>query len=336
MVVDRTRFKVNSPDIVRETIDSEIVIVNLANGTHYSLDQVGIEVWNLIEAGYTLIQILNTIERKFSDDSREITESVKSLLDQLQVRQFIVPVEVLEGQQNLRPFAELFRLLQIRSLKALKKYNNGIKSSRALTTAQSPVFTIISDDCWGYGPYNDYGVKYSTPFIDIRIEAPCYLELLKDLRGYVESPLTFTNTSKYKYINARRDKVSFPVARLKDKVELLFVHDLDENICRAKWERRAQRIAWNNLFIKFREDESYFRDEYLIEFDQLQYEHKVCFTLNKHPEFAWAISAPDYFRSIVDGRNIYDATKQYFDAVSWVTKNHGSDLSAYKIKHQSA
>ena len=40
-------------------------------------------------------------------------------------------------------------------------------------------FTILSNDCWGSGPYNHAGRIYRTPFIGTRIFAPCYIELLK-------------------------------------------------------------------------------------------------------------------------------------------------------------
>lgn len=194
-------------------------------------------------------------------------------------------------------------------------------------------FTIISDDCWSYGPYMDFELKYATPFIDIRIEPPCYLELLKDLRGYVESPLIFEKTSKHKNINSWREKrkLSFPIALLKDKVELLFVHETDEEACRHKWERRVKRINWNNLFIKFRENPWDSREEYLTEFNQLPYKHKVCFTLKDYPDFSWAVLAPDYFKAIEEGGNIYNSTKKYFDVLNWIKKACGPNSAGYKI-----
>jgi uncharacterized protein (DUF1919 family) len=158
---------------------------------------------------------------------------------------------------------------------------------------------------------------------------------LKDLRNYVESPLTFTNTSKYKNVNRWRDKDSldFPIARLKDKVELQFVHESDQDVCREKWTRRMKRIHWDNLFIKFRDDhQGSLNEYYLNEFDRLQHENKICFTRQEYPQYEWAIAAPDYFTSISEGGNIYALTKKYFDSEKWVKKIHGSNLSAYKIQ----
>jgi uncharacterized protein (DUF1919 family)/septum formation topological specificity factor MinE len=245
--------------------------------------------------------------------------------------------------------------LQFSLLKVVKKYiskrkedtelQSRIQKSSAKSYIGNPrneietgirAFTIISDDCWSYGPYEELGLRYSTPFIGIRIEAPSYLELLKDLRGYVESPLIFTNISKDANINSWRDKekLSFPMALLKNKVELFFIHETDEEVCRRKWEKRVKRISWDNLFIKFRENSWNFRQEYLTEFDQLPYEYKIAFTLKEYPEFQWAVPAPDYLKNLDAGGSPYDPTKQYFDATSWVKKIYGSNALAYKVKLQ--
>ena len=83
-------FKVNSSDVVSETIDGETVIVSLARGTYYSLDQVGASVWNLIEAGATVEAIVDEILKKFDSDPSEMTSATKSLIAQLQAEQLIV------------------------------------------------------------------------------------------------------------------------------------------------------------------------------------------------------------------------------------------------------
>ncbi|PSB01599.1 DUF1919 domain-containing protein [Merismopedia glauca] len=267
-------------------------------------------------------------------------------------------ITLLHRQQDSQVFTELISLIQAQFQKTIKKYIDRQKEGIEYSTGdwQDPAslyqyignpyeeliinfqpFTIISDDCWGAGPYFDFRTEFHSPFIGIRIEAPCYLELLKDLRGYIESPLVFTNTSKYEGINSWREnnQISFPIARLKDKVELLFMHESDEEICRQKWERRVKRINWDNLFIKFREDGLNFREEYFAEFDRLQYEYKICFTQKDYPEFDWAISALGYFKSLEERTHIYPSTKMYFNVIAWLQKIHGSNVSAYKVQQKA-
>src|SRR4029450_13507670 len=44
------RYRVNSPQVINETIDGEAIMINLATGSYYSLDRVGGDVWTLLEA----------------------------------------------------------------------------------------------------------------------------------------------------------------------------------------------------------------------------------------------------------------------------------------------
>lgn len=261
-------------------------------------------------------------------------------------------IALLHGQSSPVESEKLLKLFQVQSLKLIKKQlikrkeiveisakkqHNPVGLSKyignpyeELNTDFEP-FTIICDDCWGYGSYHNLKIQYNTPFIDIRIEPYCFLELLKDPQGYLEAPLTFIERSKYDFVNNWRTQVDFPLAQLKNKIELKFVHSSDQEDCRRKWERRVKRINWNNLFIRFRDDPVVFKYDYLTEFDRLEYENKVCFTLKEYPEFDWAVCTPDYFTAIHNGDKIYDASKQYFDAISWVKKTYGSSISAYKV-----
>ncbi|MEM7167638.1 MAG: PqqD family protein [Planctomycetota bacterium] len=46
-----TRYQVSGPHIVHETIDDEVVIVNMETGAYYSLQGSGQAIWSLAEAG---------------------------------------------------------------------------------------------------------------------------------------------------------------------------------------------------------------------------------------------------------------------------------------------
>jgi hypothetical protein len=47
------RFRVSNPNVMSETIDGEVIIINLATGTYYSLKDVGAEIWSLVDGGAT-------------------------------------------------------------------------------------------------------------------------------------------------------------------------------------------------------------------------------------------------------------------------------------------
>jgi len=51
------RYEVNSPRIVAETIDGEVVAIDLDTGSYYSLDGSGAAIWQLIESGASVQEI---------------------------------------------------------------------------------------------------------------------------------------------------------------------------------------------------------------------------------------------------------------------------------------
>lgn len=92
MTKDAVQFKINSPDIVSETIDGEAVIVSLSRGVYYSLDQVGVDVWDLISKGYSSAKIVRTMQQKFDGEPQLIERSVLDLFAQLQAEQLVTAI----------------------------------------------------------------------------------------------------------------------------------------------------------------------------------------------------------------------------------------------------
>jgi hypothetical protein len=61
MLQNVSRFKVNSPNVVSETIDGKTVIVSLSKRIYHSLDRVGADIWNPIEREYSAGNIIAAI-----------------------------------------------------------------------------------------------------------------------------------------------------------------------------------------------------------------------------------------------------------------------------------
>jgi hypothetical protein len=84
-------FRVNSPNVLQETIDGEVVIVNLDNGNYYSLSNVGAEIWGLIESGAAVAEVVDSTMRRYDGDHIDVEDAVNQLVDQLQQEALIVP-----------------------------------------------------------------------------------------------------------------------------------------------------------------------------------------------------------------------------------------------------
>mgnify|MGYP000727867547 CR=1 FL=1 len=50
-------LRIKSPEVVHETIDGEVVIVNLDKGLYFSTDGIGAVIWSRIHAGHSLADL---------------------------------------------------------------------------------------------------------------------------------------------------------------------------------------------------------------------------------------------------------------------------------------
>jgi Coenzyme PQQ synthesis protein D (PqqD) len=85
------RYRVNSPQVINETIDGEAIMINLATGSYYSLDRVGGEVWALLEASLPVDDIVAELGRRYDAAEGEIRRGVDDLLQQLAGEELVVP-----------------------------------------------------------------------------------------------------------------------------------------------------------------------------------------------------------------------------------------------------
>ncbi len=84
-------FRVNSPNVIQEIIDNEIIIINLDTGNYYSLAHVGAEIWSFIESGATVAEIVDRTMRRYDGDHGDVEDAVNQFVDQLQQEALIVP-----------------------------------------------------------------------------------------------------------------------------------------------------------------------------------------------------------------------------------------------------
>ena len=85
-----THYQVNSPNVIHEIIDGEAVLVNMKNGSYYSIDSVGAVVWEYIEKGMSISQITEAIANQYAGDQETIATSIAELIDDLQNEHLIV------------------------------------------------------------------------------------------------------------------------------------------------------------------------------------------------------------------------------------------------------
>lgn len=93
-------FRINSPKVVQETIEGEVVIVNLEKGDYYSLLSTATDIWLGIERGNSRGEIIAEMTEKYEGDRETIEAGVNSLITQLQEEEIIIIATTNESEQN--------------------------------------------------------------------------------------------------------------------------------------------------------------------------------------------------------------------------------------------
>lgn len=138
--------------------------------------------------------------------------------------------------------------------------------------------------------YESYDLPKESPTVGLFIMADDYIKFLKDLKGYLDSELTFIDpkSSKwYSQVSVDKRYGNYPVGKLKD-VKIFFLHYHSEEEAMAKWHRRIKRINWDRPLVKFNDQNGCTRKD-VEEFLKLPFKHKIFFTCKN-----WNVADPQH------------------------------------------
>ncbi len=83
-------FRVNSPTVVSETVDREVVMIHLDTGNYYSLRSTGALIWDALEHGATVESITSALGAA-SHNGSDVGAVVSSFVHELMTEELIVP-----------------------------------------------------------------------------------------------------------------------------------------------------------------------------------------------------------------------------------------------------
>ena len=79
-----TRFRVNSPNVIHETIEGEVILIDLKTGTYYSLRDSGAAIWQAIEQGAGEDGITAELRSRYEASDDQISAGMQQLLAELE------------------------------------------------------------------------------------------------------------------------------------------------------------------------------------------------------------------------------------------------------------
>jgi hypothetical protein len=77
------QFRVRNPQVVDDTIEGEVIVIDLDSGTYYSLRDTSAEIWHCIKAGADEASIGDSLAERYTAAREEIGSAVSRLLDEL-------------------------------------------------------------------------------------------------------------------------------------------------------------------------------------------------------------------------------------------------------------
>lgn len=179
-------------------------------------------------------------------------------------------------------------------------------------------FSVISNNCWAGSVYRRYGLPYASPTIGLYFFADDYVRFVSRLHHYTSVPLEFIDVRESRHAGrlAEKGELGKPMGVL-DDIEVVFLHYSNADEAREKWQRRCERINWDDLFIKFSQMNDCI-DEHLRIFDSIPHRNKLCFTASPRPELGCSVHFPGY--SEREGvLNDTDYYARYIDLDRWLS-----------------
>lgn len=131
--------------------------------------------------------------------------------------------------------------------------------------------TIISSDCVGGIIYNNLGLEFKSPTINLHFSKDDFFEFVCDLKNYLSCELLEVIDSGKPY----------PVGKLTNGNKTIlvnFTHYNSFNEAKEKWNNRKKRIDFSNIYIIQILPKASAEDINI--FDSLPYENKMLITAN--------------------------------------------------------
>lgn len=87
------RLRINTPTVVHEMVDGEVIIVDFETGNYFSLDRIGAHIWSMIEAQARVGEIHSELSRHYAGRPDEIEEGLGRFVHELIENNLVVPNE---------------------------------------------------------------------------------------------------------------------------------------------------------------------------------------------------------------------------------------------------
>ena len=196
--------------------------------------------------------------------------------------------------------------------KTIGKFNNKKIKNKNLT--------IISNNCWAGIFYRNNNLEYCSPTLGMFFIAEEYIKFIYEMKKYINADINFITIEESKYCDyLKMIQYDGLIAKILD-LEICFLHYDNEIEAREKWNRRKQRINWDNILFKFN-DQNLCSYDNLKKFDEFKAKNKICFTSKKYPELnTIQIKKFEKYNYVLDDIKTY---KKHINMINFINEMKG-------------
>ena len=97
-------YRLNTPDVIHETVDGEALIIHTPSGVYFSLQGTGEHVWNAVLAGHSLAEIAAAYADGTDVNPPEVITALECFVENLVREQLLVPSDE-SGEYSTLPSA---------------------------------------------------------------------------------------------------------------------------------------------------------------------------------------------------------------------------------------
>lgn len=205
----------------------------------------------------------------------------------------------------------IFKKIYYKTLTLIQKIYTNVYELKLRKRLKNKDFSIICSNCIGGVIYHRLGKKFLSPTINLWLHQDDFLKFVLNLKEYIAKDLVFIN-SEYDY----------PVAML-DDIKIYFNHSKTKEEAKSNWDKRKERINYDNLFIIMYDRDGIIKDD-IKKLKNINCKNKIVLSDKEYKDIDYVLTIkPNYDkangqqyldRDILDKRTF----EKHFDFVKWL------------------
>lgn len=85
------RYQVGTTDVIYDTIEDEVILLDIQTGTYFQLTGTAVPVWNWLVVGTPLTEIVNRFVQKYPGETLAIETGLEKFVQELTAEKLLKP-----------------------------------------------------------------------------------------------------------------------------------------------------------------------------------------------------------------------------------------------------